>query len=163
MFDEETYALAKNVVETALRNHIMLTVAESCTGGLVAALLTSIAGSSNVFDRGFVTYSNPAKHEMLGVSLDMLRDSGAVSSQVANAMAIGALKNSSATIAVSITGIAGPGGGSDEKPVGLVYFGMAKTGHIGRNFEHKFGDIGRDNVRQEAVKTALSLFLRAMQ
>ena len=99
MFDEETNALAKNVIETALRNHIMLTVAESCTGGLVAALLTSIAGSSNVFDRGFVTYSNPAKHEMLGVSLDMLRDYGAVSSQVANAMAIGALKNSSATIA----------------------------------------------------------------
>ncbi len=163
MFDDETYALAKNVVETAMRNHLMLSVAESCTGGMVAALITSIAGSSNIFDRGFVTYSNPAKHEMLGVSLDMLRDYGAVSSQVANAMAIGALKNSSAKIAVSITGIAGPGGGSDEKPVGLVYFGMAKSGHIGRNFEYKYDEIGRDNVRKEAAKTALSLFLRAMQ
>jgi nicotinamide-nucleotide amidase len=162
MFNEELYELANEVILGAKKSEAILTIAESCTGGLVAALLTSIAGSSAVFERGFVTYSNIAKHEMINVPLDILNQYGAVSSQTANAMAVGALKASRAKIAVSITGIAGPGGGSAEKPVGLVYFGLAKNGHLARTFEHQFGDIGRNAVRETAAKVALNLFLRAL-
>lgn len=162
MFDDDLREKAHNLIQAATRRQAILCVAESCTGGMVSTLLTSIAGSSNVFDRGFVTYSNIAKFDMLGVPLEMISQYGAVSSQVAAAMANGALKNSRAQIAVSITGIAGPSGGSDEKPVGLVHFSLAKTGHLSRQFEYKFGNIGREAIRIEATKMAINLFERAL-
>ncbi len=162
MFDDELREQAANLIQNAIRRQATLCVAESCTGGLVSALLTSISGASNVFDRGFVTYSNISKFDMLGVPLEIINQYGAVSSQVASAMASGALKNSRAQIAVSITGIAGPGGGTDEKPVGLVHFSLAKTGHLSRQFEMKFGNIGREAIRIEAAKMALTLFERAL-
>ncbi len=112
------------------RKGLLLATAESCTGGLVAALLTSIAGSSDVFERGFVTYSNRAKEELLGVDPGLLARFGAVSAEVARAMTEGALAHSAAQIALAVTGIAGPGGGSPEKPVGLVYFGVGQRGAI---------------------------------
>lgn len=136
----------------------MVATAESCTGGLVAAAITDIAGSSAVLDRGFVTYSNAAKSQMLGVAAELIEAHGAVSAEVARAMAEGALHHSNANIAVAITGIAGPGGGSELKPVGLVHFACAtreKTVHS----EKRFGDLGRDNIRAAAVKTALQLIL----
>jgi nicotinamide-nucleotide amidase len=135
----------------------MIATAESCTGGLIAALLTSIAGSSEAFDRAFVTYSNAAKTDMLGVPPTLLQAHGAVSSQCAAAMAEGALSRSAATLAVSVTGIAGPGGGTLTKPVGLVHFGCVTRG--GRVFlkELRFGDRGRHEIRIAAVDTALDL------
>ncbi len=163
MFSDELLNQAQNIIELYRKNDAMIAVAESCTGGLVSSLFTSVSGSSVVFDRGFVTYSNLAKHEMLGVSLESLNQYGAVSSQVASAMAAGAIKNSRAKVAVSITGIAGPNGGSEDKPVGLVHFGFAKAGHLSRQFEHRFGNIGRDNIRMESVKIALALFARGFQ
>lgn len=134
-----------------------IATAESCTGGMIAALLTSISGSSESFDRAFVTYSNQAKMEMLGVSPELLNAHGAVSSQCAAEMVEGALARSTATLAVSVTGIAGPGGSSLGKPVGLVHFGCATRG--GRVFlkELRFGDRGRHEVRIAAVDTALDL------
>jgi nicotinamide-nucleotide amidase len=139
----------------------MIVTAESCTGGLVAALLTEIAGSSTVFERGFVTYSNAAKAQALGVPQNLLEIYGAVSSQVALAMAEGALAHSSADIALAITGIAGPGGGSPQKPVGLVYFGCGGKGKV-ITHERRFGDIGRGKVRQAAVEVALDLLFAAI-
>jgi nicotinamide-nucleotide amidase len=136
----------------------MIATAESCTGGLVAAAITDIAGSSAVLDRGFVTYSNLAKVEMLGVSHELILVHGAVSADVARAMAEGAVKHSQAHIGVAITGVAGPSGGSDLKPVGLVHFACAtsaKTVHL----EKRFGDLGRDGIRKAAVATALQLVL----
>jgi nicotinamide-nucleotide amidase len=139
---------------------LKLVTAESCTGGLVAATITDIAGSSDVFDRGFVTYSNAAKAAMLGVPEETLQRYGAVSRETAEAMAQGALTHSEAAIAVSITGIAGPGGGSAEKPVGLVHFAAAaRDGRlIGR--EKRFGDIGRHEVRVASVAEALAMLQR---
>jgi nicotinamide-nucleotide amidase len=138
-----------------------LTTAESCTGGLLAGAVTDVAGSSDVFDRGFVTYSNAAKTEMLGVSADLILQHGAVSEFVARAMAAGALMHSQADVAIAVTGIAGPGGGTDLKPVGLVHFAcatQAKTTHI----EVQFGDLGRAIVRQLAVRQALQLVMEAL-
>jgi nicotinamide-nucleotide amidase len=131
--------------------------AESCTGGLVAAALTEIPGSSDVVDRGFVTYSDDAKRAMLGVPAATLKRYGAVSAQTAKAMAAGALKNTRADLAVSITGIAGPGGGSKQKPVGLVHFAAAIRD--GRRIVRKrlYGDIGRRRVRLRSVLEALAL------
>lgn len=135
---------------------LKLATAESCTGGLVAATLTAIPGSSDVVDRGFATYSNEAKEKMLGVPRVVLLSYGAVSEQTARAMAEGALTESLADVAVSITGVAGPGGGSDEKPVGLVHFGCARRGRPTVTARHVFpGD--RDQVRVRAVETALAM------
>jgi nicotinamide-nucleotide amidase len=136
----------------------MVATAESCTGGMVAAAITSVPGSSQVFDRGFVTYSNDAKRDMLGVSEHLLNSHGAVSAEVAVAMAKGALKNSKANIAVSITGVAGPGGGSDAKPVGLVHFACASSMHS-VHLEKRFGDLGREGIRKAACDLALQLLL----
>lgn len=136
---------------------LKVATAESCTGGLVAALLTEIAGSSAVLDRGFVTYSNEAKQDMLDVPADLLARHGAVSAPVARAMAEGALAHSRADVAVSITGIAGPGGGSAEKPVGLVHFALAIRNGETRAVERRFGDLGRAGVRRAALDTALGL------
>lgn len=157
MFSEQTTAYAKTVLAKAGEAGLMVATAESCTGGLVAASLTEIAGSSSVVDRGFVTYSNHAKMQMLGVPEKVLADHGAVSEQTARAMATGAITNSDASVAVSITGIAGPGGGSAEKPVGLVHFAAARADGVVLHVERRFGDLGRDGVRQAALDQALQL------
>lgn len=136
--------------------------AESCTGGLVISALTEIAGASDVVDRGFVTYSNEAKMEMIGVSRDIIETFGAVSIAVAWAMAQGALKNSHADIAVAITGVAGPGGGSDKKPVGTVVFARAtRDGDPDEVIAdiRQFGDLGRHEIRRQAALVALELLM----
>lgn len=141
----------------------MIATAESCTGGLVAALLTDIAGSSAVVERGFVTYSNEAKTELVGVPADIIAAHGAVSEPVARAMAEGALVRSRAHVAVGITGIAGPGGGSAAKPVGLVHFGLARKGAPTEHLERRYGDLGREAVRRRAVEDALGLLEQALR
>jgi nicotinamide-nucleotide amidase len=141
-----------------------IATAESCTGGLVAAAITDVAGSSDVFDRGFVTYSNAAKIEMLGVPAELIAKHGAVSAEVAQAMADGALNHSNADLAIAITGIAGPSGGTAEKPVGLVYLAEATRSSFRSTtlFELRCGDLGRAAVRQAAVRQALQLALMAL-
>jgi len=153
-------ALAEQVLAENRAAGRRVATAESCTGGMVAAALTEIAGSSDVFDRGFVTYSNEAKMEMLGVSEDVLATFGAVSVATAWAMALGALKHSNADVAVSITGIAGPGGATANKPVGMVVFARAVRGEDPEAVfadTHQFGDLGRAEVRREAALVALEL------
>lgn len=139
-----------------------IATAESCTGGLIGGLLTEIAGSSAVFERGFITYSNHAKAEVLGVPKDILLMHGAASEPVARAMAEGALARSRAHIAVAVTGVAGPGGGSSEKPVGLVHFALARELRETLHVERRFGDIGRAAVRLATVDQALALLEQAM-
>jgi nicotinamide-nucleotide amidase len=160
MFAPDLTALATDTLNLLRQRKLRIATAESCTGGLVSALLTSIAGSSNVVDRGFVTYSNEAKNEMLGVPVDLIATYGAVSAHCAEAMARGALKNSRASIAVSITGIAGPGGGSAEKPVGLVYLAVA-TAERCDVFEMRFGTLSRDAIRDGSVRKALEMIAKA--
>ncbi len=156
MFDHEIRDAAERVLTSCRKNRLKVVTAESCTGGLVAAALTAIAGSSDVVDRGFVTYSNEAKHEMLGVALDTIDKHGAVSEATARAMARGALTHSLSDLSVSVTGVAGPGGGSAEKPVGLVHFAAARSGFDLVAEHHVFpGD--RDGIRRQATLTALSL------
>lgn len=150
-------ARATTVIHRAHAAGLMITTAESCTGGLLAGLLTAVPGSSTVFERGFVTYSNAAKADMLGVERALLDRHGAVSAEVAAAMARGALAKSLADIAVSITGIAGPGGGSADKPVGLVHFGLAVRPRDLRTVERRFGDLGRDEIRMASLDQALTL------
>lgn len=166
------FALADRVLAAARQRGYRVATAESCTGGLVAAALTGIAGSSDVFDRGFVTYSNGAKADMLGVDMLLIADKGAVSPEVARAMAVGALQRSKAWMAVSVTGIAGPGGGTAHKPVGLVYFGLAKRvgtpeahgvqPHVAVR-EERFGDQNRATIRLKSVETALALLLQSLE
>jgi nicotinamide-nucleotide amidase len=139
-----------------------IATAESCTGGLIAALLTEIPGSSDVVERGFVTYSNEAKIEMLGVPADLIAAHGAISEAVARAMAEGALLASKADIAISVTGVAGPGGGSEAKPVGLVHLAAARAVGSTLHRECRFGDIGRDLVRFKSVEVALALLWQAL-
>ena len=141
---------------------LTIATAESCTGGLIAAALTAIPGSSAVVDRGFVTYSNEAKTEMLGVPADLIARRGAVSADVARAMAEGALKQCKADVAVAVTGIAGPDGGTPDKPVGLVHIAAARRGGARLHEEMRYGDIGRDNVRFETVASALALLARLL-
>ncbi len=160
MFPEDIEDLAASVIADAGRRGWTVATAESCTGGLVAAAMTAIAGSSAVVDRGFVTYSNAAKTQMLGVPTDVIDAHGAVSEPVAGAMATGARDAGGVTLAVSITGIAGPGGGSTEKPVGLVHFGCAGPDGVMHEVR-RFGDIGREQVRLESVRVALGLLLTA--
>ena len=157
MFSDELRANAERLLAAARAKGLKIATAESCTGGLIAGLLTEIAGSSDVFERGFVTYSNEAKETMLGVPGALLRQHGAVSQSVARAMAEGAIRNSLAQVSVAVTGIAGPGGGSDEKPVGLVHIAAARAGEATLHRECRFGDIGRNDVRLASVAAALSL------
>lgn len=159
MFGAALTDQARAVLDAARAKNIRIVTAESCTGGLIAGLLTEIPGSSDVVERGFITYSDDAKQDMLGVSAELLRKHGAVSEEVARAMAEGALRHSRAQLAVAVTGIAGPGGGSAEKPVGLVYVAVADSGGISTH-EYHFGDIGRTEVRLSTVEEAL-LLLRA--
>ena len=143
---------ARLLIESMRSRSLKLATAESCTGGLIAAILTEIPGASNVVERGFVTYSNAAKIGMLGVDPELLVRHGAVSAEVACAMAEGALRSSAANVAASVTGIAGPGGGTDGKPVGLVHFAVARSGVPARHRECHFGDLGRSAIRFEAVR-----------
>ncbi|MCA8878452.1 MAG: CinA family protein [Rhodobacteraceae bacterium] len=148
---------AAALLDIARDRGVLLATAESCTGGLIAAAITDIPGSSDVFDRGFVTYSNAAKEDMLGVRPDTLARFGAVSEQTAREMAEGALARSRATLAVSVTGIAGPGGGSPEKPEGRVCFGLAQRGAATVAETVDFGALGRAAVRRATVAHALDL------
>lgn len=157
MFDPEVQAAARGVFDDLKRKRLRLVTAESCTGGLIAAAITDIPGSSDVLERGFVTYSNDAKAEELDVPRDTLDKHGAVSAETARAMAEGALKHSLADVSIAVTGIAGPGGGSDGKPVGLVHFGAARKGGPTIHREMRFGDLGRGEVRRRSVLTALAL------
>lgn len=151
--------MAAGIIDRMRQTNLKLATAESCTGGLIAGLFTEIAGSSDVFERGFVTYSNEAKNELLDVSMKILDAHGAVSPQTAESMALGTLAHSHADISVSVTGIAGPGGGSIEKPVGLVYFGSAREGHGSHVHEARFGDIGRRQIRLESCQVAMNMIL----
>ena len=157
MADRETEAAATALLELCKSKKLMVATAESCTGGLVAGALTDIAGSSAVVDRGFITYTDAAKHQMLGVPTATIERHGAVSRETAEAMARGALGQANADIAVSITGIAGPGGGSADKPVGLVHFAAASRNGDLIHRERRFGDIGRGEVRRRSVLQALSM------
>ena len=162
IFPRRLIHLAELTLADAREAKLKIVTAERCTGGLIAALLTDIAGSSDVVERGFVVYSNEAKRDMLDVPGDLIADFGAVSEPVARAMAEGALKNSRGHIAVSVTGIAGPGGGTPMKPVGLVHFGAARSGRSILHEMQLFGDIGRDEIRMKSVETALNLVRRMM-
>ena len=159
MFTADILALAEKIVRDFSADGLMVSTAESCTGGLIAGALTEIPGSSAVVDRGFVTYTNTAKMEMLGVQEQTLARFGAVSEETARQMVHGALFRSRAAFAVAVTGIAGPGGGSSEKPVGLVH--LAAKSRQGKLLHHKmlYGDIGRSEVRLATVKTALEMLL----
>lgn len=151
--------LACEVLNLCRQHKLLLATVESCTGGMIAAALTDIAGSSDVVECGFVTYSNQSKIAMVGVDHYLLEKYGAVSEQVAIAMAKGALEHSGADISVAVTGIAGPGGGSNEKPVGLVHLAVAFKNFKPLHFEAHFGDIGRLNVRQATVLKAFELII----
>ena len=154
--------LSASVLSACREARIKVVTAESCTGGLVAAALTDIAGSSDVVERGFVTYSNAAKSELLDVPAAMIASHGAVSAQVATAMVQGALARAPVDLAISVTGIAGPGGATPGKPVGLVYFGIARKGGTARVERHTFhGD--RAAVRLAATERALELLLEAVR
>ena len=159
IFDAEISRLAQSIIAEAVRRKMLVVTAESCTGGMVAAALTSISGSSQAFDRGFVTYSNRSKSEMIGVQKELIVRVGAVSQEVSMAMAEGAIAKTGADLAVSITGIAGPGGGSQMKPVGLVHFATALLGGKTVHSEVQFGDLGRNEVRRAAMEHALQMLL----
>jgi nicotinamide-nucleotide amidase len=155
-FDKELHDAAAKTLEYFTGKKLRLATAESCTGGLVATALTEIPGCSHVFDRGYITYSNAAKQQELGVPADTLREFGAVSEETARAMAEGALKNSKADYTVSITGIAGPDGGSDDKPVGLVHIAAARKDKV-LHEELRLGNLGRGEVRRRSALAAFAL------
>lgn len=156
-------SLAEKTIKIATEKGVMIATAESCTGGMIAAALTDIAGSSAVVDRGFVTYSNEAKNEMLSVAMALIDEHGAVSEEVARAMAKGAIAHSRAGLCVSVTGIAGPDGGTTEKPVGLVWFGLANDAGEVSAISHVFEDKGRRFIREQTVETALKMLLAHIQ
>jgi nicotinamide-nucleotide amidase len=157
VIEHDLRAAAVRVLDCCRARGLTVATAESCTGGLVAGWLTDVPGSSDVVDRGFVTYSNDAKRAMLDVPWEVLEEHGAVSRLTVEAMARGALAHSNADLAVAVTGIAGPGGGSIDKPVGLVHFAAAaRDGRLAHR-EQRFGDIGRTAVRQQSVLVALDL------
>ncbi|MCC3860925.1 CinA family protein [Pseudemcibacter aquimaris] len=157
MFSDEIIKLSEDVLEHARKNNLQVVTAESCTGGLIIGVLTEIAGSSDVVDRGYITYSNLAKQQELGVNPETLENHGAVSEETALEMVSGALNNSGCDIAVAVTGIAGPGGGTDTKPVGLVHIAVQKKEKPPIHKKCLFGDIGRDKVREATVIAALEL------
>jgi nicotinamide-nucleotide amidase len=155
---------AERLLSVAREKKLKLATAESCTGGLIAAALTEIPGSSDVFERGFVTYSNEAKTDLLGVAKELIARHGAVSEQAAEAMALGALENSRAHLALSVTGIAGPGGGSPEKPVGAVFFALARDERPVKIVRKNFApDLGRSEIRTQAAAFGLSLLMEAIE
>ncbi len=153
---------ARALLERCAIRHLKIATAESCTGGLIAGALTAVPGSSAVVDRSFVTYSNEAKTEMLGVPWELIDRRGAVSAEVARAMAEGVLKNCKADLAVAVTGVAGPGGGTDAKPVGLVHIVAARRGGARLHEERRYGAIGREAIRAAAVADAIALLARML-
>jgi nicotinamide-nucleotide amidase len=157
MFDQVVLEAAEHVLESCKRKRLSVATAESCTGGLVAAAISAIAGSSAVLDRGYVTYSNRAKQQMLGVAANIIDDYGAVSRQCAEAMAKGALAHATVDLAVSITGIAGPTGATPDKPVGLVHFAAASRSGRLITYEARYGDVGRAEVRHLSLLQALAM------
>lgn len=159
MFDDTILLKARELISSFTAKGLKVATAESCTGGLIIGSLTEISGSSAVVDRGFVTYSNEAKAELINVPMDLIIEYGAVSEQVARAMVDGALDNSNADIAVAVTGIAGPGGGSVEKPTGLVHFSAKRRGHNTLHERIVFGDTGRSQVRTKTVLHALNMMI----
>lgn len=163
LFPADIEQLATRIVTEFTQRNLTVATAESCTGGLIAGALTEVAGSSAVVDRGYITYSNTAKIEMIGVSNAVLMEYGAVSRQTALQMVDGALKRSGASLAVAVTGIAGPGGGSADKPVGLVHLAAkSRTGTL-LHRDMRYGDLGRDGVRLATVKTALEMLVKVAQ
>ena len=163
MFSDELMMTARLLLADCEGRRLRIVTAESCTGGLLATLLTEIPGSSAVVERGFVTYSNRAKQEMLGVPGDLIADMGAVSEPVARAMAEGALRESHAHIAVAITGVAGPGGGTALRPVGLVHIAAARENRSILHEACRFGDVGRAQVRMQSIEKALDLLRRLVE
>ncbi|HEY1782211.1 MAG TPA: CinA family protein [Roseiarcus sp.] len=157
MFPPDLIVRATALIARYRAAGLMVATAESCTGGLIAGLITEIPGSSTVLERGFVVYSNAAKEELLGVPAETLADYGAVSEHTAVAMAEGALRASRAEVAVSVTGVAGPDGGTAAKPVGIVHFACARRGGPTVTRQERFGDIGRDAVRLASVRVGLEL------
>lgn len=155
------YELAEEALRLARGIGLTIATAESCTGGLVAGALTEIPGSSDAFDRGFVTYSNAAKTEMIGVPAPLIEAHGAVSEAVARAMAAGALNAAGAGLAVAITGVAGPGGGTQAKPVGLVHFAAARVDRPAIHREKRFGALSRREIREASVLVALEMLCEA--
>jgi nicotinamide-nucleotide amidase len=162
MVANKSYEGASALLDAAKAEGLKIATAESCTGGLIAASLAAVPGASATLERGFVTYSNEAKIEMLGVAADLIRERGAVSKEVALAMAAGALTHSSADLAVAVTGIAGPDGGTPEKPVGLVHIAASRRGGATLHEEKRFGDIGRHEIQAETVAAALDLMKRVL-
>lgn len=163
LFPPDLYKNAKDLLAKLQQHALLVVTAESCTGGLLAGLLTEIPGSSAMFERGLVTYSNAAKTDLLGVPEPLIARHGAVSAEVAQAMADGALDRTPAHIALSITGIAGPDGGTPEKPVGLVYLAVAARGSATSVRECRFGDIGRTEIRLASVREAMQLIDSAIK
>ena len=157
MFSLEIETLARLLIDEAEGRRLRIVTAESCTGGLVSAAITSVSGSSAVFDRGLIVYSNRAKQDLLGVAGDMIADYGAVSEPVARMMAEGALENSNAHVSVAITGVAGPGGGTELKPVGLVHFATCRSIQSVHHRVERFGDIGREEIQMAATQMALEM------
>jgi nicotinamide-nucleotide amidase len=162
MFSSPLLRLAEVILADARARKLRLATAESCTGGLIGGLLTEIPGSSDVFERGFIVYSNRAKSDLLNVPRDLIADQGAVSEAVARAMAEGAVENSHAHAAVAVTGVAGPGGGTALKPVGLVHIAAAREGRSILHEAHRFGELGRSEVRLLTVEAALTLLHRLL-
>ena len=160
LFSSPLLRLAEVVIADARDKKLRIVTAESCTGGLIGGLLTEVPGSSEVFDRGFIVYSNRAKQDLLGVPGDLIADAGSVSEPVARMMAEGAIENSNAQLAVAVTGVAGPGGGTPLKPVGLVHIAAAREGRSILHEAHRFGDIGRTEVRLKTIEASLSLLHR---
>jgi nicotinamide-nucleotide amidase len=155
--DQELFEQVRSLLDLCRTKKLTIATAESCTGGLLAATLTDVAGSSDVFERGFVTYSNNAKEVMVGVPTGTLEIYGAVSRETAQAMATGALAHAPVDLTVSVTGIAGPQGAVADKPVGLVHFAAASRGGQLVHNERKYGDIGRSQVRRASVEQALAM------
>jgi nicotinamide-nucleotide amidase len=163
LFSLEMETNARLLIDEARERRLRIVTAESCTGGLVSAAITSIPGSSDVFDRGLIVYSNRAKQELLGVPGDLLADYGAVSEPIVRMMAEGALENSNAHVAVAITGVAGPGGGTELKPVGLVHFATARANQSVMHRVERFGDMERQEIQMASAEIALEMLRDRMR
>ncbi|MCS5606333.1 MAG: CinA family protein [Alphaproteobacteria bacterium] len=162
MFPKDLAEQASSLLQSCRKAGVTVATAESCTGGLIAGCLTEIAGSSDVVDRGFVTYSNEAKNVMLDVPMRLIERHGAVSESVARTMAEGALAHSFAVLSVAVTGVAGPGNGTAEKPIGLVHLACAKRGGETRHREERYGDLGRSAIREATIRTAMEMLMEQL-
>ena len=155
MYNDEINNLAKQIIDIGRKNKVVISAAESCTGGMIGAAITSISGSSTVYDRGFITYSNNSKAELLGIDINLINQHGAVSQEIARLMAEGCLIKSNSNLSVSVTGVAGPGGGTKDKPVGLVHMAIAKKNKDTINFKFLFGEKSRNEIRKLTTLNAL--------